>query len=240
MRRVTFPNAPSNFMKTMRELPKSRLNPLYPLCLDLDSIGVTIRLAQQRRLGLLQQGAVAVGVAVCTIDRLRSWRNICEASSLLSVNALAVLCVASIAAVYVGFQTGALARVGLADALVLSERVAELLLRGVVDELAAAQRVRYGEAQQTVPGLQDGLSALVNYIIVELRVVDCETGSRKEAQEATVLLGGQESPLLRQSSCVSHINRDGVTVTKWCLRNQLVERRPPVVEKVSDHGQLVM
>jgi hypothetical protein len=179
---------------------------------------VAIAVGQQSRLGLLEQGDVAIVTidvsvgAVAAVDDLAARRDV----GLLRrvIDALAVLGVARVAAVDVGLEPGALARVRLADLLVAPQGRPKLILGHVVDEPAAAERVGHGQAQQAVARLEDGGGALVQDLVVELRVVDAEARAGEEVQQPAVLVGREEAALHGQGGRVRHVNRDGVAVSQ--------------------------
>lgn len=67
-------------------------------------------------------------------------------------------------------------------------------------------------------------------------MVHGETGAREEVQETLVLGLVNVTPGVGKSGRVSHVNGNGVTVTKRWVWDQLVEGRPAVIAVlVDDH-----
>lgn len=74
--------------------------------------------------------------------------------------------------------------------------------------------------------LENGLGGLVEHVLVELLVVHGQSGTRKEVENALVLLVVEEATYVGKGRRVGHVDGDGVSVAKrniWC---QLVKRGP--------------
>jgi len=79
-----------------------------------------------------------------------------------------------------------------------------------------------------VTHLQDRLSGLLEDVFIELRVVHGQTTTREQVQDSLVLLVTDHFPHVSQGSRVSHVNRDGVSVTERSLGHKLVQWRPAI------------
>jgi hypothetical protein len=80
--------------------------------------------------------------------------------------------------------------------------------------------------RKTTTYLQDSLGSLVEDVLSEVVIIHGETDTREEVEKSLVLLVAEDSSHVRKSGRVSHVDGDGVTVTKRRVRDQLVERRP--------------
>ena len=76
--------------------------------------------------------------------------------------------------------------------------------------------------------LQDSLGGLVEDVLGEVRVIHGQTNTREEVEKSLVLVITQDTSHVRESGRVSHVDGDGMAVTKRWVRDQLVERRPAV------------
>ena len=63
-------------------------------------------------------------------------------------------------------------------------------------------------------------------------IVHGKTNAREEVEKSLVLLVAENTSKVGQSGGVSHIDGDGVTVTKRRVGDQLVKRGPAVIMSV--------
>lgn len=144
-----------------------------------------------------------------------------------------------------GFQTLALARVGLHNLLVLLESGVHLGCLDIVEEDARAERAGNCSTELAITGLgkscqmgwekklgikssylKDSLGGLVEDVLGEVVVIHRKTNTREEVEKSLVLVVAEDTSQVGKSGRVSHVNGDGVTVTERRVRDQLVERRP--------------
>jgi hypothetical protein len=79
---------------------------------------------------------------------------------------------------------------------------------------------------KTTTYLKDSLGGLVEDVLSEVVIIHGETDTREEVKKSLVLLVAEDTSHVGKSGRVSHIDGDGVTVTKRRVGDQLVERRP--------------
>jgi hypothetical protein len=80
--------------------------------------------------------------------------------------------------------------------------------------------------RKTTTYLKDSLGGLVEDVLSEVVIIHGETDTREEVKKSLVLLVAEDTSHVGKSGRVSHIDGDGVTVTKRRVGDQLVERRP--------------
>jgi hypothetical protein len=86
--------------------------------------------------------------------------------------------------------------------------------------------------KKTTTYLEDSLGGLVEDVLGEVVIVHGQTDTREEVEKSLVLLVAEDTSHVGKSGRVSHVNGDGVTVTKRRVRDQLVERRPAWIMSV--------
>ena len=74
--------------------------------------------------------------------------------------------------------------------------------------------------------LQDSLGGLLEDVLGEVWVVHRKTSAGEQTQQTLVLGFVDVTSRVSESGRVTHVNGDGVTVTKRWVWDQLVERRP--------------
>jgi len=74
--------------------------------------------------------------------------------------------------------------------------------------------------------LQDSLGGLLEDVLGEVWVVHRKAGTGEETQQTLVLGLVDVASRVGEGGRITHVNGDGVTVTKRWVWDQLVERRP--------------
>lgn len=177
------------------------LNEIAILRLSLDAVVAvlqeTIGFAVDDTLGLLEQRCITVSVAIGAIGMavgmaVAAVRDTCLLGSSLDTKLLGrIVRVTSVAAVDVCLKTSTLTGIGLACLLMHAQSLLELSDRDVIQKCAASQGVGHSQAEQTIASLEDGRSALVYHVVIEQGMVNGESSSRKEVEEALVLSIGE-------------------------------------------------
>lgn len=107
------------------------------------------------------------------------------------------------------------------------ESLDHLVVVNVVEEDAVAYGADGdGGAEHAVSGLENGSGRALEQRAVELWVVHGETGAREEVQETLVVGVREMAAGVGESGGEGHVDGDGMPVTKGCLGNKLMKRRP--------------
>jgi hypothetical protein len=80
--------------------------------------------------------------------------------------------------------------------------------------------------EKTTTYLKDGLGGLVEDVLGEVVIIHGQTDTREEVEKSLVLLVAKDTSHVGKSGGVSHVDGDGVAVTKRRVGDQLVKRRP--------------